>query len=82
MLITLVLVMKLGTNDITPSSLDFCELFAGGAEASSALRRVPLTHIVFFEFHVVLYSIFRLVILGMYIPKKNKPQGKIHWDKL
>lgn len=47
MLITLVLVLKLGTDDIRPSSLDFCELFAGGAEASGALRRVPLKHIFF-----------------------------------
>ena len=50
MLITLVLVLKLGTDDIRPSSLDFCELFAGGAEASGALRRVPLKHSFFFEF--------------------------------
>ena len=56
-LIMCVLLLRFGTPDYTPDTLDFVEVFCGKAEISKALRRVSRLFLLINAFHFVFETI-------------------------
>lgn len=56
-LIMCVLLLRFGTPDYTPDTLDFVEVFCGKAEISKALRRVSRLFLSINAFHFVFETI-------------------------